>query len=114
MIKYFHVPEQKKTIAVLEGCKWDCVNKIEKVLDSTSLRINYRKYMMPDTFRAVVVCHPEDEYSPEEGERRAKRKLLDRYYEVLDKKQELFAEALNTAMFELTNRMSCSKHQPRE
>ena len=64
---------------------------------------------MNNFYRAVVVCHDEDSYSPEEGERQAKMKLMNHYYEQLDKTLDRFVDDLNTAMFEVTNRLSCTR-----
>lgn len=109
MIKYVHVPEQFKTIAILENTKYDAVHKIAKIMGQTkSLCFNPSKYTLSNSYRAVVVCHPEDSYDPKKGEKIAKAKLLDRYYAALDAKCDEFAEDLNAAMFEFCNRVSCT------
>lgn len=106
MIKYYEVPEQKKTIAVLENTSYDAVNQIAKVIgDTNSLCFNPNKYLMNSNYRAVVVCHPEDEYNSEEGKRRAKKKLLDHYYEQLDNRLDMFADDLNAAAMSMHNRL---------
>ena len=106
MIKYYDVPEQKKTIGVLENTKYDAINQIAKVVgDTKSLCFNPNKYLMNDSYRAVVVCHPEDEYDAEEGRRRVKKKLLDHYYEQLDKRIDMFADDLNAAVMSMHNRL---------
>lgn len=110
MIKYIHVPEQKKCVAVLENTKYDAVHKIAKIIGQTkSLCFNPSKYTLSNSYRAVVVCHPEDSYDPQKGEKIAKAKLLDRYYAALDAKCDKFAEDLNAAMFEFCNRVSCTR-----
>ena len=55
-----------------------------------SLCFNPSKYLMSNSYRAVVVCHPDDEYDPQKGEKIAKAKLLDRYYAALDTKCDEF------------------------
>ena len=92
MIKYIHVPDQRKTIAVLQNTAYDAILKINKILAGTSLVFDPDKYIMNKAYRAVVVCHPGDEYSKEEGENQAKEKLLDKYYGALDEKMNLFYE----------------------
>lgn len=110
MIKYVHVPEQNKTIAVLENTKYDAIHKIVKVMGQTkSLCFDPSKYLMNNSYRAVVVCHPDDEYDPAVGMKMAKAKLLDRYYAALDAKCDEFAEDLNAAQFEFCNRVSCTR-----
>lgn len=109
-VKYIHIPEEKKTIAVLPNTKFSAVDRIVKVVGQTnSLCFNPNKYLMNNFYRAVVVCHDEDSYSPEEGERQAKMKLMNHYYEQLDKTLDRFVNDLNTAMFEVTNRLSCTR-----
>lgn len=106
MIKYYEVPEQKKTIAVLENTSYDAINQIAKVVgDTNSLCFNPSKYLMNNSYRAVVVAHPDDEYNVEEGRRRAKEKLLDHYYEQLDKRLDAFADDLNAAAMSMHNRL---------
>ena len=110
MIKYVHVPEQNKTIAILENTKYDAIHKIAKIMGQTkSLCFNPSKYLMSSSYRAVVVCHPDDEYNPAVGMKMAKAKLLDRYYAALDAKCDEFAEDLNAAQFEFCNRVSCTR-----
>ncbi len=110
MIKYVHVPEQNKTIAVLENTKYDAIHKIAKVMGQTkSLCFDPSKYLMSSSYRAVVVCHPDDEYDPAVGMKMVKAKLLDRYYAALDAKCDEFAEDLNAAMFEFCNRVNCTR-----
>ena len=106
MIKYYDIPEQKKTVAVLENTAFDAINQITKVVgDTNSLCFNSSKYLMNSNYRAVVVCHPDDEYDAEEGRRRAKAKLLDHYYEQLDKKLDMFADDLTAAAYSMHKRL---------
>ena len=105
-IKYVHVPEQEKCIAVLENTRYDAIHKIAKIMGQTkSLCFDPSKYLMNNSYRAVVVCHPEDEYDAEEGRRKAKKKLLDHYYEQLDKRLDAFADDLNAAAMSMHNRL---------
>jgi hypothetical protein len=110
-IKYVNVPEQKKTIAILENCKYSAVNQIAKIIgDTDSMCFNPNKYLMNDVYRAVVVCHPDDEYSLEEGKKQAKKKLLDHYYEALDKRVDMWVEDVNKLMYETVSRLSAERH----
>ena len=99
-IRYIHIPEKKKTIAVLKNTQNCAINVINKILgDTKSLCFDEERYKMHDMYRSVVVCYGNDEYDPIEGEKQAKAKLLDHYYEQLDKKVDMFINDLNTAMF---------------
>lgn len=89
-VKYYVDEKNRKTVAVLEGCRWDAINRIRKLMFSSS---GYCRYMMgeedcfmPDTFRAVVTCNELDEYNIEEGKRQAKKKLMRNYHRSLDKR----------------------------
>ena len=58
---------------------------------------------MPEKFKATVVCDPRDEWSVEDGKRRAKAKVLKNYYRSLDKKISAFRAdvlELNGRVFE--------------
>ena len=45
-------------------------------------------------FRAVVQCDPRDEFSVEEGKKKAKERIMKRYYPALDKRVNKGREAL--------------------
>ena len=103
-IKYFVNEEKRQVIGLLEGTKWDAYNKISKMVRDTDFCIVPNdKYMMPTEFRAVVQCDPKDEFSVEEGMRRAKERIMNRYYAALDKRVNKFLDAtlvLNGKIFE--------------
>lgn len=96
MIKYFENRDKKQVIAVLDNCKWDAYNKIDKVMNDTGFIFsaccpNYRdKFIMPDTFKVTVTCDPRDEYDFEVGKQIAKKKLMRNYYKSLDKRLNMF------------------------
>lgn len=105
-IKYVDIPERRKTIAILSDCKYSAVHKIAKVVgDTNSLCFNPNKYLMNDTYRAVVVCDETDEYDIEKGRLYAKKKLLDHYYEQLDKRLDQFADDLTVAAMSMHDRL---------
>ena len=89
-IKYFVDKENKKTVAVLGGCRWDSINRINKMLRrgvDDELYVGHdSSYLMPNTFRAVVMCSEQDEYDVEEGKRQAKNKLMRNYNKSMDKR----------------------------
>lgn len=110
MIKYFEIPEQKKVVATLSNTRYDAVHKIAKIMGQTkSLCFNPSKYILSNNYRAVAVCHEEDNYDFEKGKAIAKAKLLDRYYAALDAKCDEFEKDLNAAMFEFCSRVNCTR-----
>ncbi len=85
-IKYVVIPEKKITIGILENTEFDAIYQIQKKFEDTPFIFAYEKYLMPDRFKTVTVCHSDDEYSIEEGKRAVKEKLLKNYHKSLDKK----------------------------
>lgn len=94
MIKYYVVPEDEKIIAVLQGCEWDALNKINKMLGNFDYYMGSRKYMMKHQYRAVVKCYADDAFDAEHGKKIAKKKLMDKYYKDFDAKIKMFNEDL--------------------
>ena len=91
-IKYYKIPEKKITIGVLNGCQYDVGNKIAKLTADLNIDVFScdEKYLMPDTFRAIVRCHDDDVFDEEEGERQVKEKLMKKYYRSFDKRMAMF------------------------
>lgn len=100
-IRYYSIPHQKKTVAILENTAMDCVNKINKKVNNFCWCTD--KYVMPNRFRVTVTCSAEDVYDEEVGRKMAKEKLLKRYYKHLDKRYNMFIKdlvELNNKVFE--------------
>lgn len=93
-IKYFVNEEKRQVIGLLENTQYDAYNKICKMMRDTEFCVApSKKYLMPSEFRAVVQCDPSDEFNVEEGKKRAKKRILDRYYPALHKRVGKFREA---------------------
>ena len=93
-IKYFVNEEKRQVIGLLENTRWDAVRKINKMIRDTDFCFcPSEKYYMPSEYRAVVQCDPRDEFNVEEGKKRAKKRILDRYYAALDKRVNKFFNA---------------------
>lgn len=106
MIKYVSLPDKRTTIAILEDCAFDAINKINKMCDSAFGNDVYagiviRKYVMPNRFKVSVVCSDEDVWDEEEGKRIAKAKLLRNYYASLDKRINRFKREFEKCSQEL-------------
>lgn len=99
-IKYYPVPEKRQMIAVLSNCKYDALNKIDKMTRETGFCFSpygtreYDSYIMPDTFKVVVTCDPRDTYTIEDGEKFAKAKLMRNYRKSLNKRIDKFTKAV--------------------
>ena len=89
-INYYHVPEQGKVIGVLNGCAWDAIRKIEHITEGTGFCFYDKKYIMPNTFRAVAKCMEGDEFDPKVGVDIAKAKVMNKYYDSLDRRMAMF------------------------
>lgn len=93
-IKYFVNEEKRQVIGLLENTQWDAYHKICKMIRDTDFCVApSEKYMMPSEYRAVVQCDPRDEFSIAEGKKKAKKRILDRYYPALRKRVSKFREA---------------------
>ena len=103
-IKYIVIPETKTTIGLLEGTKWDAVYRINKLLGESSMNLcRLKGYVMPNVFKAIVVCDARDVYDVEEGKRLVKKKLMKNYHKSIDKRVDKFRDeilVLNGKLFE--------------
>ena len=103
-IKYFVNEEKKQVIGVLSGCRWDAINKIDKMMGDTEFCfVPSKKYQMKNEYRAVVCCDERDEFDVEVGKTIAKQRIMERYYSALDKRVDKFRNAaliLNGKVFE--------------
>ena len=108
-IKYFVNEEKRQVVGLLDGTRWDAINKINKMmLDTDFCLCMCGKYEMPNEFRAVVTCDPSDEFNAEVGKQIAKQRILDRYYASLDKRVSKFFDAmfvLNRKVFETPEKL---------
>ena len=104
MVRYFVNEEERKVVAVLENTRWDAYNKICKMMRDTDFCIApNKKYMMHNTYRAVITCNEQDEFNEEVGKKMAKERVLEHYYTALDKRLDEFRSsvmALNGLVFE--------------
>lgn len=91
MIKYYVNEEKRLVIAVLNGTTYDVINKISKMTYDNNFLYHYsKKYLMPNSFKSVVVCDPKDDFDVETGKAIAKKRVMDRYYQSFDKRMKLF------------------------
>lgn len=107
MIKYIILREKKTIIGILENTRLDGINKINKIMGvnagTSPFYLSHPKYLMPNIFKATVVCDPRDEWDVEEGMALAKKKVLKNYYKSLDKRMDMFRadlEKLNGKVFD--------------
>lgn len=97
-IKYFVNEEKKQVIGVLSGCRWDAINKIDKMMSDTEFCfVPSKKYQMKNEYRAVVCCDERDEFNPEVGKELAKQRILRNYYSSLDRRVAMFKKCINKA-----------------
>jgi len=93
-IKYYINEEKKQVVGVLSNCRWDALNKINKMIRDTDFCFcPSEKFYMPNEFRAVVQCDERDPFDPEVGKAIAKKRILDRYYPALHKRVGKFRDA---------------------
>ena len=109
MVRYFVNEEERKVVAVLENTRWDAYNKICKMIRDTDFcLVPKNKYMMHNTYRAIVTCNEQDEFDVEVGKKIAKERVLEHYYAALDKRLDEFKASvlvLNGFVFETPEEM---------
>jgi uncharacterized protein (UPF0297 family) len=98
MIKYVILKDKNTIIGILENTRLDGINKINKIMGvdagTSPFYVSHPKYLMPNAFKATVVCDPRDEWNVEEGKKLAKKKVLKNYYKSLDKRMDMFRDDL--------------------
>ena len=95
MIKYFVNEEEHKVVAVLENTRYDAYNKICKMTRDTDFCVVPKdKYMMHSSYRSVVTCDPSDTFDVEVGKKLARHRVLEHYYEALDRRVDEFRHSV--------------------
>lgn len=89
-MNYYFDRENGRTIGVLNGCKYDALNKIEHFTNGTSFCAFDKKYLMQNTFRAVAKVSEGDVFDEEVGKNIVKDKVMDKYYDSLDRRMLMF------------------------
>jgi predicted deacetylase len=95
-IKFYVVPEKKQVIAVMQNTRDDAYNKAIKVCRNLGfyhhafIGPDYETMQMPNQFKVVVTCHPDDVFDIEEGKKKAKARVLKNYYASFDKRMDEF------------------------
>lgn len=84
------------------GCSFDAVIKLCKLLHTDSDQLfpdGIPSYlMMKSTYSARCVCDPRDEFNEEKGKTKARKRVMDKYYSILNKKIYLGYTSLVKAM----------------
>ena len=96
-IKYYCMPEKGKVIAVLTDCKYDAVNKIDKIcMDTDFYFMCDEKFYMPNSFKATAQISGGDMYDEAIGKKIAREKLMNKYYTSFDKRMAMFNSAITS------------------
>ena len=107
MIKTTVIEAKKMVVCELFDTKYDAINQILKTLRG-GLIIDLDKYEIPNHFRSAVVCDEEDVFDPREGYKKAKKRLLDKYYHSKNAATKRFVNDLNDTMFMVAS--SCERN----
>ena len=102
-IQYYYKPSTRQTFAVLNNCRFDAVNKIDKLMSGFDWCMCTDKYLMKDTYRVSVKCCEDDEFDEAKGRAYAKAKLMKQYYKDFDRRIDMFRSdliELNSRVFE--------------
>lgn len=79
MIQYEFNKEQRTTTATITGCKMEALKHFCKEARITGVE-HPERFEMPDEFKVVVKCHPDDEFSEYVGRHIAKHRVLDKWH----------------------------------
>ena len=107
MIKYVVIPERREVVAMINDTAYSAIERIEKLCNkyfpenSVGVFPIYTKYKMPYRFKAIAKCHPSDEWDEEVGKQVAREKVLNNYYNSLDKRVEEFVNDLSHSTMKL-------------
>lgn len=108
MIKYYVNKDKRQVIGVIDGTQYDVLKKINKMVDNEKFAYYYNeKCLMPNSFKAVVTCSPDDEFDVEVGKHIAKKRIMERYYNSFDKRMEFFIKDISNMM---KNSLKYQKH----
>lgn len=107
MVHYYIDRKGKRTIAVLKNCRFDAVKRIAKLINNRNFDFYQEKYLMPNQFRVIVKCNDYDEYDVDMGMKIAKAELMEKYYNALDKRIEMFKDELSVVMDSVFETFAC-------
>lgn len=82
-IKYFVNEEKRTVVAYIEGCRDDAYDEVSRISETYGVYISSysEASKMPNSFRGISKCHPDDEWNEEIGKKVARRKLFIAYNE---------------------------------
>lgn len=92
-VVYKVIPEHGVVIAEIDGTRYNAIEVFNRKFvehATSSLCVDYQKwgderFFMPDAFKAVARCHPNDTFDVERGKRIAYDKLVENYQHSLNK-----------------------------
>lgn len=101
MIRYKVIEDQKMVIAILDNsnrdgskdertCRNDAVSKVRKLIPWELSEEDKKILQMAPRYVGKVVCHEDDVFDVDEGKRRAKKKVLEKYHTALHRRVNKF------------------------
>lgn len=107
-VEFQEIPSQGVVIARIRGTRYDAIDLINKkfvahatskiIIEPASYGGTDNRYLMPNSYKAVARCHPDDTYNFETGKRIALNKLIDTYHSGLDRRYALFLEDMDKVL----------------
>ena len=106
-IKYAVNEDAKQVIAYTKGTAYDAIRYVERKLPmGVEFYGMFMKGLMPDEFRNVVTCQPDDVFDVEEGKKIARKRLLDKYWRSRHKAVTRIKNEINTQMAMVTTALA--------
>ena len=106
-VQYVVDKKNRVVIATIDDCRWDAVDKINKkfIHQATSkmeiLPLS-SDMLMPNRFKAVARCCPEDEWDENVGKRLACERLTEKYEKSLNRRMARFMVDMDKVIDEMS------------
>lgn len=100
-VRFFQNPDERKTIALYEGCGVDAYSDFIRVTNEASVEgfitvdMIPEELFIPNTIRAISTCHDQDQWDPEIGKKQAYFKLLRSYNKMKNRAISRMIKKLN-------------------
>lgn len=105
MIKISVHEAQNKVIARLDGCKDDAYHYLKKRMPK-GMDIKQESVEMPNSFKAVVRCNPEDTFDAEIGAEIARKRVIAKYDRAMRRVLKPVIEDMNTSIAKIQGNRS--------
>ena len=106
-VQYVVDKKNRVVIATIDDCRWDAIDKInKKFIHQATSKMEISSFisdmLMPNRFKAVARCCPEDEWDENVGKRLACERLTKKYEKSLNRRMARFMVDMNKVIDEMS------------